>query len=61
LQIEDRIRWISLRKEGLLGRQLNDSAPQTGARQKGGYIKRRFIEHNHPASLLSVSISARGL
>ena len=48
LEIEDRVRRISLRKEGLLGRQLDDSSPQAGARQKGGRIK-RLAFHAQPS------------
>jgi hypothetical protein len=45
--MEDGIRRISLRKDGLPGRQPNDSSPQSGARQKCLSIKCGFFQLYH--------------
>jgi hypothetical protein len=47
LKIEDRVRWISLRKEGFLRRQLDDFSSQTGARKESGYIESGLFKFNH--------------
>jgi hypothetical protein len=50
-----RVRGISLRKEGLLGRQLDDSSPQAGARQKGGGIEFRAFQVQPLKGLLPIA------
>jgi hypothetical protein len=47
LKIKDRVCGISLRKEGILWRQLDDSSPQAGARQKGGGIESGLFKFNY--------------
>jgi hypothetical protein len=47
LKIEDGIRWISLRKEVLLGRHLNNSPPQASVHQEGGDIECGFLQFYH--------------
>jgi hypothetical protein len=59
LEIEDRVRWISLRKEGLLGRQLHDSSSQAGIRQKGGCIERGLFKRDQGSILLPNAKLAR--
>src|ERR1017187_1765993 len=39
LKIKNGVRGISLRKEGILWRELDDSSPQACVRQKGGCIE----------------------
>jgi len=47
LKIEDGIRRISLRKEGLSRRQLNDSSPQSGLPQKCFGIECEFFHNSN--------------
>ena len=47
LKIENRVRGISLRKEGFLRRQLDDSSPQAGTRKESGGIEFRLFKFNH--------------
>ena len=47
LKIKNRVRGISLRKEGFLRRQLDDSSPQAGARQECGGIESGLLKFNH--------------
>src|SRR5271165_173285 len=47
LEIKNRVRGISLRKEGLLRRQLEDLSTEAGARQEGGGIEFWLFKLNH--------------
>src|ERR1700677_347495 len=47
LQIKNRVRGISLGKEGILRRKLDDSSTQASARQKGGGIESGLFKVNH--------------
>jgi hypothetical protein len=47
LKIKDRVRGISLRKEGFLRRKLDDSSSQAGVRKEGCGIESGLLEYNH--------------
>ena len=47
LKIKDRVRWISLRKEGFLWRQFDDPSLQSGARKESGDIESWLLKLNH--------------
>ena len=47
LKIKNRVCGISLRKESVLRRQLDDFSLQSGARQKGGGIEFGLFKLNH--------------
>jgi hypothetical protein len=58
LQIEDGVGRVSLQKERLLGRQLDDSPPQPSARKKRFGIKGGFFQLNHLNCLLPDTFQA---
>jgi hypothetical protein len=47
LEVENRVRWISLRKENLPGRQLDNSPSQACTGQEGLNIKHGLIKLYH--------------
>jgi hypothetical protein len=61
LQIEDSIRWITLRKEGLFRSELNNLSPQTGVGQKGCDVKTLSKKLSHGEILLPATAFASRL
>jgi hypothetical protein len=47
LKIENGVRGISLRKEGVSWCKLNDSSPQAGVSQKGGDVESGLFKFKH--------------
>jgi len=54
LKIEYGVRGISLRKEGFLWRQLDDSSPQACARKESGYIETDLFKFNRRGAYLQL-------
>src|ERR1700722_7838408 len=47
LKIKNRVRGISLRKDGFLWRKLDNLSPQAGVRQEGSSIESGLSKFNH--------------
>jgi hypothetical protein len=60
LQIEDGVGRISLGKEGIFGRQLDDSAAQAGVGKEGCEIEFRLFQLNHSGSSFRLRPVRRG-